>query len=467
MTVVPPRIGSDYLSGLKGRRISVSGRLIDDPATEPGFARMAAHLADYIDECRTCPELADTDGTPLAYGLAADGEQLARRGRAFAETARRSGGLMGRSPDFLATVLTGWRAGAEHFGDAADRVIAYWEHARTANLVLTHAISDPPADRHLASAGPVQAVRAVRETPDGLVVRGAKMLATLAPFADDLLVYPFRQLRPEEADQALCFAVPCDAPGLTLHCRPPLGVGDAGVKPLAERFDEMDAVCVFDDVVVPWDRVFIDRDVERANTLRAGTGMTAYAWHQSATRAWVKAEFVFEIAQACAAAAGRTAQPTVREQLGELAGIVETFRALVHSAESGHRTDSRGQVIPDPVPLAAAGMLNAQLYSRAVELLQLVVSSGLVMHPVPADVQAGSPAHEFFDTYFAGADTDGTGHGALLRVAADLALDRFGGRQVLYERVFLGPPNVFRGVFYDHYLAQRSSAMLPRILDRP
>jgi aromatic ring hydroxylase len=126
----------------------------------------------------------------------------------------------------------------------------------------------------------------VAKTADGLVVSGAKMLATLAPFADDLLVYPFRPLAEDEADQALCFAVPVGTPGLTLYCRPSLARGAAGDQPLAERFDEMDAVCVFDEVLVPWDRVFIDRDVHMANSLRSGTDMTAYAWHQSAVRCW-------------------------------------------------------------------------------------------------------------------------------------------------------------------------------------
>jgi aromatic ring hydroxylase len=461
------RSGFDYLRGLKGRRIHLSGRLVESPPDEPGMVRMAQWLADYVDACRVPSPLVGADGVPHAYALATTTDELAARGRAFAETARRSGGLMGRSPDFLATVLTGWRAAADHFGAGADRLIRYWEQAREVNLILTHAISDPPADRYLAERGDSvpQAVRAVRETPNGLVVSGAKMLATLAPFADDLLVYPFRPLAPEETDQALCFAVPVSAPGLTLYCRPSLATGASGDQPLAERFDEMDAICVFDDVLVPWDRVFIDRDVDMANGLRTGTAMTAYAWHQSAVRSWIKAEFVFEVAQTCAQVSGRARQQVVREQLGELAGIAETFRSLVVAAEAGAQPDGCGHLIPDRVPLAAAGMLNARLYPQAVELLQLVVSSGLVMHPLAADESPESAAFEFFQQYFAGIEVNGVKHGELLRAAAELALDRFGGRQVLYERVFLGPPDAFRAKFYDQYVDQRSTAgMLPEIL---
>jgi len=463
------RSGDEYLKSLKDRRIFLAGRAVRDPAVDPATARMARWLADYLDLCCTSPVLSGEDGVPFSYALATDRTELAARGRAFADVARRSGGLLGRSPDFLATVLTGWRAAADHFGANAQRVVRYWEHARDRNLVLTHAISDPPADRYLPGRtdATARAVHAVRETPEGLVVTGAKMLATLAPLADELLVYPFRPLEESEADQALCFAVPVNAPGLTLFCRPPLAGEVPGDRPLAERFDEMDAICVFDEVLVHWDRVFIDRDVTVANTLRAGTDMTAYAWHQSAVRIWVKAEFVFELAHSCAEASGRSGQPKVREQLGELAGIAETFRSLVVAAEAGAVADGRGHVIGDRVPLAAAGMLNATLYPRAVELLQLVVSSGLVMHPTTADEAPDSPAHAFFERYFAGDEVGALPHGELLRMAADLTLSRFGGRQVLYERVFLGPPDAFRAKFYGQYLDGRGVAgTVPDILSQ-
>ncbi|RZU51661.1 4-hydroxyphenylacetate 3-monooxygenase/anthranilate 3-monooxygenase (FAD)/4-hydroxyphenylacetate 3-monooxygenase [Krasilnikovia cinnamomea] len=457
------RRGDDYLRGLKGRRIVVAGRLVDDLTQDPGLRPMADFLAGLLDRFSAAGDLADAEGFPVPYALASSAQDVAARGRVFADVARSSGGLLGRSPDFLATILASWRGAAAYFGDRADAVVAYWEQARSSNLVLTHAISDPPADRHLpAELGlPTQALRAVGESADGLVVRGVKMLATLAPYADDLVVYPFRPLGQQEADQALCLSVPVDTPGLTLYCRPGLASAPVEDHPLAARFDEMDAICVFEDVVVPWERVFLHGDVAKANGLRAGTGMTTYAWHQSAVRSWVKAEFVFGLARAAARAAGRDRNQATRQHLGELAGIAETLRSLVVAAEAQTRTDAHGNVVPDPVPLATAGMLNAQLYPRAIELLQLIVSSGLVMHPVSADEAPDSPAHAVFSTYFAGADIDSLSHGRLLRICAELTLDRFGGRQELYERVFLGPPDIFRATFYDRYTAERAEPELP------
>jgi aromatic ring hydroxylase len=462
--------GRDYLSSLSdGRRIVMADSVIEDVASHPATAAMASFMAELLDMHRHDDRLVDPEGRPWAYSLALAQSAVVARGRAFETIARASGGLLVRSPDFLATILSAWRAAADSFGEYEDNVVRCWERCGAGNLVLTHAISDPPGDRYLpqqADATP-QTLRVVAERDGGIVVRGAKMLATLAPFADELLVYPYRPLRESDADQALCFALPVATPGLTLFCRPSLATERTRDTPFASRFDEMDAICAFDDVLVPWERVFIYRDTTTANRLRENTSMTTYGWHQSSVRAWIKAALVFALAQACGQAAGRATQDSTRQQLGELAGIVETLRSLVVAAEAGARRDARGCYVCDLAPLATAAMVNATLYPRAVELLQLIASSGLVMHPLAADEGPSARSHGFFDSYFAGAGVNATEHGRLLRTAAELALDKFGARQVLYERVFVGPPDAFRAKFYDIYKTARrgDGDMLRTLID--
>lgn len=451
--------GSEYLASLRdGRQVILSGRLVEDVTSDPATRAMAHYLAALLDtDGDGSGKSGGGDAIGTAYGRALSHADLIERGRAFERIARVGGGLLGRSPDFLATILTAWANSASYFGQFHHNVVNYWEACRTGNRVLTHAISDPPANRALpgGAADLAQTLHVVRSTADGLIVRGSKMLATLAPFAQDLLVYPYRPLAPVEADLALCFAIPAAAPGLRLYCRPALSRGAAEDCPLASRFDEMDAICVFDDVLVPWDRIFIDRDVQAANGLRAGTRMTAYAWHQSSIRSWVKAEFIFEVAAGCARVSNRVGNPAVQQQLGELAGIVELLRSLVIAGETGAHQDGSGNYLCDETPLACSAMVNSQLNPRAVELLQLIGSSGLIVHPSVADDSLSSPAHDFYDVYFAGNGADASAHAALLRVAAELALDRFGGRQTLYERVFVGPPEAFRRKFFDLYTRTR------------
>jgi aromatic ring hydroxylase len=425
----------------------VSGRFLSDVATDEATAGMAHELAALLDADGAEGE---HGGLANAYSLADTPAELTRRGRAFESIARYSGGLLGRSPDFLATILASWAGAADHFGPYAGNVRAYWQESRARRRVLTHAISDPPGGPGRDLSG---VVRIVRETDEGVVVRGTKMLATLAPFADDLLVYPYRPLGEDEAANAVCFAVPVATPGLTLYCRPSLAGPGAG--PLTRRFDEMDALCVFDDVTVPWQRVFIAGDREAANSLRAGTEMTAYAWHQSSVRAWIKAEFMFEVADRCARAGGRRDTPTNRRLLGELAGAAETLRSLVAAAEAGAHKGENGHHICDQTPLACAAMINSSLYPRAVEILQLVTSSGLIMHPSAEDDEPSSAAHDFYRDYFSRGTVKAEDYARLLRVAADLSLDRFGARQALYERVFVGPPDLFAGKFLDIYADAR------------
>lgn len=451
--------GKEYLSSLRdGRKVIIGDRIVDDVASDPATSKMASFIADLLDAHLADERLLGGEGLPLAYSLARGQADVTARGGAFEVVARRSGGLLGRSPDFLATILTSWRAAADYFGEYSDNVINYWERCRATNAVLTHAISDPPGDRYLPvdpgrsqQTHTQQTLRVVAERDAGIVVAGAKMLATLAPFADALLIYPYRQLQDDEADKAICFWTPLATDGLTMFSRPSLAEESPQDRPFAARLDELDAICVFDDVLVPWEQVFIYRDISIANQLRDNTGMTAYAWHQSSVRAWIKSALVFAIAQACARASGRAAQNSTRQQLGELAGIAETLRSLVKAAEAGSVADARDYFVCDQVPLAAAVMVNSTLYARAVELLQLVGSSGLIMHPLAGDEQAGAPSHDFFASYFAGDGVTAAEHGRLLRAAADLALDKFGARQVLYERVFVGPPDAFRAKFYDIY----------------
>lgn len=456
----------DYLRRVvDGRVVILSGRAVTDVAKDPATTAMAHLLAEVLADGASDPDFLD-----LSYAMATSPAEVAARGRAFEWMARRSGGLLGRSPDFLATIVTAWAAAGSHFGCFEGNIRDYWAESRCRRRVLTHAISDPPGHRDRDAAAPAadlcRTLRVVGRSDDGLVVRGAKMLATLAPFADELVVYPYRPLGADEDDLALCFAVPVATPGLTLYCRPSLAEGAGRDNILASRFDEMDALCVFDDVVIPWHRVFIDGDVAAANGLRAGTQMTAYAWHQSGVRAWVKAEFLYELAAECARTADRANTATVRQQLGELAGIAEVLRSLVVCAEAGARPGDTGAYICDQVPLACSAMVNAQLNPRAVELLELIVSSGLILHPTLADEDPAAPAHELFRNYFAGhGGTDAWRHAALLRAAAEMTLDRFGRRQVLYERVFVGQPDAFRAKFFDQFAQSRlSPSILPAVL---
>ncbi|WP_084505359.1 4-hydroxyphenylacetate 3-hydroxylase N-terminal domain-containing protein [Nocardia harenae] len=204
--------------------------------------------------------------------------------RRFAEY---SGGLLGRSPDFLAGIVSAWAVNAAHFGAGADRVREFHAECRARGRVLTHAISDVSERGQVDGA---RLLRVVDRDADGVYLSGFKQLATLAPYADLLLIYPYRMLSPAEAPAALCVAVEPDTAGVMIHRRP----GFRGAHELPDEsidvLDEQDAIVELEHAFVPHSLVFLDRAVERCNTLRAGTGMTGPAWIQALARMAAKAQ---------------------------------------------------------------------------------------------------------------------------------------------------------------------------------
>jgi aromatic ring hydroxylase len=311
-----------------GRCVYIDGHRIPDGLQHAQTLPMARSLAQLMDH-ELWAAAADDQWSPL-WSPSARPEQLRRKGQWYRDFAALTGGILGRSPDFLAAVVTAWRTSAEYFGHHAERVVAFHEYCRKHSILLSHAISDPPAAR----SGELNEsqLQVVERSEKGIVVSGLKMLATLGPFADYLLVYPYRPLHDGEAAAALCFALPVSAPGLRFHLRPALYGESDFVDSLLHCYDESDAVIEFDRVFIPNELIFIDGSVQTANGLRGGTALTTYAWHQAASRGWAKTQMIADLAYRCAQILGKTAEGT-RRHLGEIQAQAHTLRALLDHAE--------------------------------------------------------------------------------------------------------------------------------------
>src|SRR5262245_54408718 len=228
------RTGKEFLEGLvDDREVWLDGERVADVTTHPrtaGAARTLAGLFDLQHErpdqfLTVEPESGETVAvTHLIPRSAAD---LARRHDAIAGIARRTLGLMGRSPDYLNVTLAGfagrpdvWSRGGNDEGTA--NLTAYHRHVMSHDLALTHAIVNPTVDRSLpetAAGGGEVVVHKVADTSEGIVVRGARALATLAPFADEIFVYPGYPLAEGDERYAVVFAIPMSTPGLRVLCR--------------------------------------------------------------------------------------------------------------------------------------------------------------------------------------------------------------------------------------------------------
>ncbi|HWO96599.1 MAG TPA: 4-hydroxyphenylacetate 3-hydroxylase N-terminal domain-containing protein [Bacillus sp. (in: firmicutes)] len=478
------RTGEQYINALKSRKPEVwlGGKLITDLVNEPVFKQPIQEIAKLYDMQHDpkyqdkITHICEENGERInnAFLVPKSGEDLKARSELFEVYARATFGLMGRTPDFLNVVVTSMASNSwfldKYNPEWSKNIRNYYRYIRDHDLFLTHAIINPQNDRSKASHEQNDMfthLGTVEETPEGLVVRGAKMLATLAPITDEVIIYSFPGFQPGDERYALAFAIPIDTPGLRILCREPMQDGTRSLfdHPLASRFEEMDAVLVFNDVVVPWNRVFLYNNVEAANLLYPKTGIAQQPAHQSGVRGWVKLAFATEVACRLADSIGVDTYLNVQHELGELVQSIETIRALLRVAEYEYETTASGEVRPAPIPLETIRGMLPKMYPRAIEVLQTIGAGGLLMSPTGADFENPELRGDF-DKYYAGrAGVSGEERVRLFKLAWDLCGEAFGQRLLQYERYYTGDPIRKRAIFYNQHKRNHSFPMVDEALN--
>jgi 4-hydroxyphenylacetate 3-monooxygenase oxygenase component len=447
------RTGVQFLEGLSrgGREIWLRGEKIADPLKHAELRGAALSLARVFDLQHEHADemLAPSPDNPdrlinVTHVIPRDVEQLTRRRRAFELVAAISGGTMGRTPDYLNVTFACfagrpdvWARRGNELGAA--NLVAYQRYMRDNDLSTTHALMNPQVDRSKPEAEQAMgqvALHKIADTAEGIVVRGARMLATLAPFADELLIYPGSDIRPQDGRYALSFAVPIATPGLRFICRDSYSKQrDPYDYPLSARFDEMDAVVIFDDVEVPRERVFLDGDPVGYSEVISDTGWRAHIMHQAFTRAWVKLCFAFGLGHIIANATGVVRFDHIQEKLGQIWNMSELARSAIVAAEAGATTDAGGVMCPDERPFVALRGELPKWLPRAGEYLQLIGGGGFMATPSRADVEG--PMAGQIAQYFQSAGAEAERRIRVFRLAWDFLGSELGGRGELYERFYL------------------------------
>jgi len=368
---------------------------------------------------------------------------------------------MGRVPDYINRAISGYAAGAAFLSEGDPRfgqnAIRYHEYLRETDLCLTHTLIPPQANRAVSLAkqsDPFLAARVKEETDAGIVIRGCRMLATL-PISDEVMVFPSTVLKAgdEDAPYAFGFSIPNNTPGLRFICRESVDYGRSHFDhPLGSRFEEMDAVVIFDDVFVPWENVLLYRDVVRCNQAYTRTGAVVHMTHQVVVKNIAKAEFMLGLAHLLVDAIGAEGFQHIHEKLAELWMTMETMKACLRAAEADAALDEYGVMRPAWNPLDAARNLFPRVYPRMVEIIQQIGASGLVAMPVEADLKG--PLVADIKRYYQAARADAFDRIPLFRLAWDASMSAFGSRQVLYERFFFGDPVRMAGALVAGHQSQ-------------
>lgn len=469
------RDGRQYLEGLAdGRRIWLGDEEVDVLAC-PAFAGSLRGMAGYFDwqhrfadECLVA-DSATGEPMPVSLLIPRSRQDLERRRRGFDRLAKYSYGMLGRTPDYVDVTLAGFVARSDMFDDGSGepvrRLEAFHREVADRDLALTHALIQPAIDRSigdLAGQNGELALKVVRRTEAGVIVRGAKVLATLAPFADEMFVYPQLPLPPgTDPAHALCFSIPMATPGLITVCRDHYGVASSERDlPFSSRFDEQDGFVIFDDVEVPYERLFIDQDLDVYNRIR-GSGWSANVFQQTAIRAANKLEFAHELGTGMARVMNASARADYAQMLGEIWAYAQLARSAVTAAEAGAFEWGNGAYLCDDKPLRALRDVMPTWMERVNQIFQAIGSHNLLATPSLGafENQAMAP---LLERYLPGAGAIGARRRAqVFRAAWDFCGSALGGRVELYEKFYLaGQPRNFTR---DHIQASQEAGFGERL----
>ncbi|MEC7915454.1 MAG: 4-hydroxyphenylacetate 3-monooxygenase, oxygenase component [Actinomycetota bacterium] len=465
---MPARTGKEVIDRLQSHppNLWLDGQLVEDPTQHPKTRNAVRSLAalydlqyqDDIVDVMTFESPSSGDRVGRSFVVPESKDDLRRRSEMHKVWADASLGHMGRSPDYMnVNVMAAGMAG-DYFEQVDQRfgqnIKHYFEYVRENDLALTHALTNPQVDKSKQAnelADPYIALGLVEETSEGILVRGARMLATL-PISDEILIFPSTVIQggEEMRPYALGFSVPNNTPGLRFQCREPLDQGRSHVDhPLGSRFDELDAMVIFDDVIVPWDRVFLIRDVERANQAYARTGAVLHMAHQVVNLKIAKTEAILGTLQSIIDMIGTGHYPHVQEMVAEVIITLEIMKALKLASEEEANVNEYGVMTPARGPLDAARNHYPSVHKRLMEVLQLCSSSGLIMVPSQADWEGERSAD--IDKFLQGKNGSAEERLRLFRLAWDMTISGFGGRQALYERFFFGDPVRMKHALYGVY----------------
>ena len=316
------RTGEQFLRGLAGRRdLWVGGDKVSSVVDHPALSGAAQALAEVFDlqhrHADVCLMPDPETGEPInvSHMIPRSREDLQRRHRGLEWIAEFSVGLMGRTPDYMNVTFAGfagrddeWAINGNERG--AENLVRYQKNLSREDLSLTHTIIHSTVDlakgRNPIGLDPMQ-LHKVGETEHGILVRGSRVLATLAPFSDELAVYPSGPMLDAAPEHALSFCIPMDTPGLKFICRDSVAVNTNRFDhPLSSRFDEQDAFVIFDDVEVPSDRVFINANLAVYNSVMKTTWWPNLM-QQTMIRAQTKLEFAWGLASRMAETINRSA----------------------------------------------------------------------------------------------------------------------------------------------------------------
>lgn len=414
--------GQEYKESLKdGRKVYFQGRLVSDIETEPGLA---------------VPLVAVADGYDKYYSSAPDAvNPVITAPRSPQELRDRIPELMeldlvlNTTYQSLMTVLVAAGRMANAAPQYIPRIEAYVERARRDDIRITECITDAKGNRSLHPAkqeDPDSYVRVVSRSADGVVIRGAKLHISGAALGHDLMVMPTKTMRPGEEDYAIACAVPVSSPGVhitntTYH---PLH-GDPRDYPVSSHHSIPDSMCIFDDVFVPNERVFLDGETEHAAVFAHSLGL----WERLGGVSFMvqQADELVGLAHLIAEANGTEKVSHIREKIDEMMIHATLLRAGLEAAIANAHSTPEGYFYPDDMFTNVTKYQGAAQFGVMVRHLHDIAGGAVVTAPSMADFDNPTLRPHLEKYMSTGGGISGRYRSSLFHAIRDTTADAYGG----------------------------------------
>jgi 4-hydroxyphenylacetate 3-monooxygenase len=449
-----PMNGEEYLASLRdGREIWIYGERVEDVTTHPAFrngVRSIARLYDALHDPETKDVLTvETDTgsggyTHPFFRAPMSAEDLVRGRDAIAAWQRMTYGWMGRSPDYKAAFLATYGPNADYYAPYADNARRWYRESQERVFFMNHTLVNPPVDRNreIHEVGDVF-IHAVKETDEGVIVRGAKMVATGSAFSNYNFVSYHGATPIKKPEYALSFFAPMDAPNIKLICRPSYEymaatLGSPYDYPLSSRFDENDAVLIFDDALIPWENFLIYGNLEIASTYH----LTGFIWRallQGCTRLAVKLDFLAGLFMKATDAIGTTEFRGIQASIGELLAWRHMFWSLTDAMCRNPVPSAGGSVLPNIEAASAYRILSNVAYPKIKDIIENQTAGALIVHPSSSRDWRNEELRPLLDRFYRGSNGyEAVDKIKLVNLLWDAIGSEFGGRHELYERSYSG-----------------------------
>ena len=436
------RSPEEYVAGLRdGRTVYQGGSRVEDVPAHPVLGVCVEHGASIFrlaqqEDLRNLFVVSEGEGAPYSryFAFPQDSDDLLRRTELIEKTTEGARSVLniikaiGSDALFALTVISHHLDRAKGT-DYASRVAAYVDRCRAGDLSLAVAQTDVKGDRSKRphqQEDPDLYVRIVDRREDGIVVRGAKAHTTMGPVVDEIIVLPTRAMAEEDADYAVAFAVPVATEGLKLVCRPTTHRDQSAFDyPISRHHIETESVTLFEDVFVPWERVFLCGEWEYGGAL---AGLFA-RFHRFTAISYKPptGDMFIGAAQLIADANGVGGAGHIRDKVARLITYTEIIRACTKAAALDCERMEPGIMAPNSVYLNVGKHYFASHFHEASRILQDIAGGLVITQPSEADYR-NPEVHGLLDKYLRGAPSVATERRLrLFNLIKDLTASEFGG----------------------------------------